>query len=308
MRSVIVGLGVQGRKRQLVLEDSLVATIDKYNSEADVDDLGKIDEESFEAIFSCVPDETKIENVYDALRLKKHILVEKPLILDELSDFKILEANSHEQNIFIQSAYNHRFEPNFVRVKNLLEGNTLGEIYSFKCFYGNGTAGLISNSEWRNTSYGVGVDLGSHVLDLLHYFFGTQTFEFSSQTWNHETACPDRAILFGHYGSISITIETTYLSWRNTFWMEIIGKEGSISVHGLCKWSQSTLERRIRKLPSGVPIFERFIEPEGDPTWRLEVSEFFGSILNGNQTDLSRDMLIQEILEKSRLLDKVSKK
>lgn len=307
MRTVVVGLGVQGRKRKLVLDDSLVATIDKYNSEADVDDLSKIDKDSFEVIFSCVPDGYKIENINEALRLNKHILVEKPLLFENLSDFKSLEVKSNEQKIFIQSAYNHRFEPNFIRVKNLLEVGSLGEIYSFKCFYGNGTAGLISNSEWRDTSFGVGVDLGSHVLDLLHFFFGTQTFEFSSQIWNHETTCPDRAILIGDYGSISVTIETTYLSWKNTFWMEIIGKEGSISVHGLCKWSQSTLERRIRKLPSGVPVFERFIEPEGDPTWRQEVNEFFRSIGNGDQTDLSRDALIQEILEKSGLLDKVSK-
>ena len=306
MKSIIIGLGVQGQKRKSVLGDCLVATVDKYNSDADADHLADVDPVTFDVIFSCVPDESKIETINDALRLKKHLLVEKPLILKNLSDFEILEKNLNNASIFLQTAYNHRFEPNLVLAKYMLDKELLGEIYSFRCFYGNGTSGLIGNSEWRNSSHGAGVDLGSHVLDLMHFMFGTQPYQLSSRTWSHETKCPDRAILFGRYGHISVSIETTYLSWQNTFQMEIIGKQGSIFVDGLCKWSQSVLERRVRVLPAGVPTVVREIEPRGDPTWGLEVSNFFSSIESQKQTDLARDRLIQEMLENSGLLNEVA--
>ena len=39
-------------------------------------------------------------------------------------------------------AYNHRFEPHFMRLK-LIDANKLGKIYSCRMFYGNGTARLV---------------------------------------------------------------------------------------------------------------------------------------------------------------------
>jgi len=302
MRSIIIGLGIQGLKRKLILGNELVATIDPINVDADANNLTQIDPNSYDVIFSCVPDKFKLQTIYDAIKLKKSCLVEKPLLMKKTSDFDVLENLSNEESIYLQTAYNHRFEPNIIRTSELLQDDFLGEIYSFRCFYGNGTAALISKSDWRDSSFGVGVDLGSHVLDLIIFFFGKKKYDLVSQTWNHETNCPDRAVILGEYGNISITVETTYLSWKNTFLMEIIGEKGSIIVEGLCKWSQSTLEKRSRILPSGAPTIQKVVEPQGDPTWKLEINDFLDSVKDDCLTDLARDKIIQEMLEKSGLI------
>ena len=69
-------------------------------------------------------------------------------------------------------AYNHRFEPHFVRMRDLIASGVLGRIYRCRMFYGNGTARLVRNSDWRDQGAGVLDDLGSHVLDTARFWFG----------------------------------------------------------------------------------------------------------------------------------------
>jgi scyllo-inositol 2-dehydrogenase (NADP+) len=57
-------------------------------------------------------------------------------------------------------------------VKKIIESGKLGNIYSIKMFYGNGTARLVKNSKWRDKGYGVLPDLGSHLLDTINFWLG----------------------------------------------------------------------------------------------------------------------------------------
>ena len=54
----------------------------------------------------------------------------------------------------------------------MIQSNKLGKIYSCRLFYGNGTAKLVKESEWRDKGIGVLADLGSHLLDICNYWFG----------------------------------------------------------------------------------------------------------------------------------------
>ena len=52
-------------------------------------------------------------------------------------------------------------------MRELIVSGELGEIYSCRMFYGNGTARLVRESDWRDQGAGVLPDLGSHLLDTL---------------------------------------------------------------------------------------------------------------------------------------------
>ena len=41
------------------------------------------------------------------------------------------------------TAYNHRFEPHFVRMREVIASGELGALYHCRMFYGNGTARLV---------------------------------------------------------------------------------------------------------------------------------------------------------------------
>ena len=83
-----------------------------------------------------------------------------------------LQRDARAKGVVLYIAYNHRFEPHFVRMRDLVKSGTLGRIYRCRMFYGNGTARLVRNSAWRDHGAGVLADLGSHLLDTARFWFG----------------------------------------------------------------------------------------------------------------------------------------
>ena len=96
--------------------------------------------------------------------------MEKPLNFKNNNIYKKLEKLFKKNNLVIYTAYNHRFEPHFIKMKDLIKSNKLGKIYSIRLYYGNGTSQLVKNSSWRDQSPGVLSDLGSHVFDVLDFW------------------------------------------------------------------------------------------------------------------------------------------
>jgi len=166
MRVVVVGLGIQGKKRISVAKNDVVATVDSANSEADYQDLSQVPLELYDAAILCVPDSPKFDLVEYLIQNQKHVLVEKPLWVHSSKNISRLEDLAVKNSVRIQVAYNHRFEPNIIRLREIIKKNELGDLYSVSIYYGNGTARLVRDSPWRDEGQGVLLDLGSHLLDM----------------------------------------------------------------------------------------------------------------------------------------------
>ena len=105
MNVLIVGNGVQGKKRGKLLKKNLYLSIDKKDKK-----ISFIDNDKFDTVFLCVPEKAKEKLIVKYLNLNKNILVEKPLKLNsEKSYKKILTIIKKKKILYI--AYNHRFEP-----------------------------------------------------------------------------------------------------------------------------------------------------------------------------------------------------
>ena len=61
MRAIVVGLGVQGKKRRRFAGPDFVATVDPFNRDADYKLLPDVPLETYDAALCCVPDEPKFE-------------------------------------------------------------------------------------------------------------------------------------------------------------------------------------------------------------------------------------------------------
>jgi len=274
MRVVVIGLGVQGKKRQAVAGEECVLTVDPQNSAADTDDLAKVPPESYDAALVCTPDAAKPDLLRFLLSSGKHVLVEKPLIHDDETVLTDLQETARARNVVCYTAYNHRFEPHFVRMKTCLEEGRLGTIYSVRLFYGNGTARLVRDSDWRDRGNGVLNDLGSHLLDTILFWFGDPGEAFTVTSCRRfENRAPDHVTLRSD-GHMLIQLEASLLSWRNDFSADIYGDQGSAHISSLCKWGPSSFVLRNRILPSGRP--EETVETltKTDTTWALEYDHF----------------------------------
>jgi len=274
MRVVIVGLGTQGRKRRAIAGPDAVASVDPFNREADYRSLTDVPIGDYDAALVCTPDDPKLELLTYLSENGKHVLVEKPLLARETAVLERLAERARSRRAICYTAYNHRFEPHFIRMREVLDSGILGRIYLCRMFYGNGTARDVRNSPWRDRGAGVLPDLGSHLLDTALFWFGQIDAEFAVWSADRFENLAYDHLIFGARGAPVLKMEITLVSWRNHFTADVYGEHGSAHIESLCKWGPSTFVRRTRVLPSGRPPEEAITLVQPDPTWAAEYEHF----------------------------------
>jgi scyllo-inositol 2-dehydrogenase (NADP+) len=305
MRVVVAGLGVQGHKRRRFAGSDYVASVDPVNPEADFRRLSEIPVDRYDAVLACIPDEPKQELLSYCVDHSKHVLVEKPLWVDREGDLLELERKAREKGVVIYTAYNHRFEPHYARMRSLIASGELGRVYNCRMFYGNGTARLVRESGWRDKGAGVLPDLGSHLLDTCRFWFGDIAESFAvTAASKFENLAPDHVVIVSERQAPRIELEMTLLMWRNHFTCDILAEKGTAHITSLCKWGPSSFIRRTRVLPSGRPPETIETLTQDDPTWAAEYAHFRSLCANSTPTDLSNDRWLHRVL--SRLGDEAT--
>lgn len=295
MRSLVVGLGVQGKKRKAGAGVEFAASVDPVNRQADYAAVEDVPLESFDAALVCTPDQVKLELLEYFLSHDKHVLVEKPLLAADGAQIRRLIDIARDKKVACYTAYNHRFEPHVARLKAVLDSGVLGKVYLVKLFYGNGTARDVRDSAWRDHGAGVLPDLGSHLLDMALFWFGQPAAPFEPWSFNcFENRSFDH-VFFGANGEPALQLEMTLLSWRNTFTADVFAENGSAHIHSLCKWGPSAFTLRTRVLPSGKPDQESQVLECPDPTWQTEYN-YFKELCKTGETNLDNDLWINTTL------------
>jgi scyllo-inositol 2-dehydrogenase (NADP+) len=294
---IVVGLGVQGHKRREFAGRDLLAAVDPVNQEAEYRAIEDVPLDRYEAALVCIPDEPKVDVLTYLLSNGKHVLVEKPLWAIDERAIERLETLARSKHVVCYTAYNHRFEPHFVRMKQLVDSRELGRIFRCRMFYGNGTARLVRDSAWRDQGAGVLPDLGSHLLDTARFWFGDVGADFSIISSDcFENRSPDHVVVGSRRTEPRLELEMTLLSWRNHFTCDVFAEKGSAHIRSLCKWGPASFIRRTRVLPSGRPPEQTVTLVDADPTWRLEYTHFRSLCIAGAKTDLSTDLWLNRLL------------
>ncbi|MDP4025867.1 Gfo/Idh/MocA family oxidoreductase [Methylobacterium sp. NEAU 140] len=297
MKVIVVGLGVQGHKRRRFAGPDYVTCVDPVHPEADYRSVVDVPLDRYDAALCCIPDEPKYEILCHLLRHGKHVLVEKPLWTNGLDRLRDLQDLARETGAVCYTAYNHRFEPHFVRMRDLIATGELGRVYSVRLFYGNGTARLVRDSAWRDEGAGVLPDLGSHLLDTCRFWLGDDLGSFTVVSANRfENRAPDHVVIANRSERLRVELEMTLLSWRNHFTCDVFAEKGSAHIESLCKWGPSTFTRRTRILPSGYPPEERVTLVQEDPTWAAEYAHFKALCAGRAEADLAGDVWLQATL------------
>ncbi len=296
MKAVVVGLGIQGRKRLAVAGAEGIGAVDPVAPGASWKRIEDVPLGDYDAALVCTPDEPKVALLTYLLSNGKHVLVEKPLVAAADADLQALKALVARTGTVCYTAYNHRFEPHLATVKRYLEEDRIGRVYHCRMFYGNGTARDVRNSPWRDKGLGVIPDLASHMLDLVLFWFGQPVG--TPQVWTvqkHENAAYDYFLIGFPEASPVLKLEGTLLSWRNTFGLDLFGERGSVHVTGLCKWGPTSLVVRGRVLPSGKPDEEVSTLEQKDPTWAIEY-DYFRDLCRRGGSNIDNDIWINGVL------------
>jgi scyllo-inositol 2-dehydrogenase (NADP+) len=306
MRCIVVGYGVQGKKRLAVAAAEAAGVVDPIWTGAQWKDVREVPVDLYDAAVVCTPDEPKMEILSHLAGHGKHALTEKPLHAGSDAELAALEQTARDTGALLVTAYNHRFEPHYVGMRDLIASGELGKIYRCRMFYGNGTARLVRESAWRDQGAGVLPDLGSHLLDTLNFWFGDLADDFRVISASRfENRAADHVVIGSEASNPKIELEMTLVSWRNHFTCDVFAEKGSAHIESLCKWGPSKFTRRTRMLPSGRPPEETITLVQDDPTWALEYGAFNTLVAEGARTDLSKDRWLLRTL--GRLSDEVIK-
>lgn len=301
--AIIIGSGTQGIKRLKYVKKyfNFKGYVDPLSNLAKYKNIKEVPTKIYDVAFLCLPDNSKKDVIDFLVKEKKHMLVEKPLILSS-KEYHHIEDQANKNNLYIYTAYNHRFEQHIINLKRLLQKKKLGKIYTIDIFYGNGTAKLVKKSNWKNKGDGVISDLGSHLLDIISFLFPKKKINYKITYKNkYETKSFDHAAIFSEKKNnkdINIFLEMSYLSWKNTFELNCIGEKGSAHINSLCKWGPSYFTIRKRKLPSGYPKEKVKKIISKDITWDKETKFFLSQINKKIKTNFSNDKSISIQIKK----------
>jgi scyllo-inositol 2-dehydrogenase (NADP+) len=271
MRYLLVGLGNLGAKRRAVLGERCVATVDPFNAEADFRQPEECPADHYDAAILAMPNDVKIRLMEFFRSRGKHVPG------GEATDPRRRECRTAgprrtRGRAIWYTSYNFRFEPNVLALKRHLEAGTIGRLYRARMFYGNGTAGKIAGT-WRDSPLGILEDMASHLIDLAGFVFGRFGSEF--HVWERrgsELKGFDHCLL--PTADRAVTIECSFLSWRNRSRIEALGEEGALEMNGLTKWGKSELAIVRRRRPGGIPDERREVAHGPDPTWAADIRHF----------------------------------
>lgn len=287
MRYLIVGYGNIGHKRTAVLEKKRVTTVDNNPQvKADFTDYRKVPLDIFDTAVLTIPQQLKYELTEFFLGRGKHVLVEKPLIITKKQG-KHLEILAKKNNVVWYTSYSHRFEPNIVKIKELLEKNFLGPLYHARFVYSFGNIKERFGT-WRETEFGVLEEIAPHQIDFIFNFFN-----YRGQDFKTLIARKIESDIFDHWVFSTVDdkvfIECSAVTWKNVFSIDIYGQRGSIHMNGLRKWGGSELILRRRVLPSGVPLEKKTFDSGSDVTWKKDFG-YFEEVVRTKTTSLEGDL------------------
>ncbi|MBI4039359.1 Gfo/Idh/MocA family oxidoreductase [Candidatus Daviesbacteria bacterium] len=296
MKYIIVGFGNIGHKRQAILGPRCIATVDPDpRTKADFADSSQVPRSLIDecrAVIVAVPRQPKLELVEYWLLRSKHVLVEKPVVITK-TQAKRLQSIARKNKVIWYTAYNHRFEPNIARIKKLLAKKTIGKLYHGQIAYGFGNVKELKKT-WRETGYGVLDEVGCHLVDFAHWFYGYRAEDFRGERFGSNELSVWDYCTFGTTDG-KLIAEASWVTWKNSFSIEFFGSLGSIHLSGLCKWGTSRLTIRTRIFPAGVPIEKIFVEKGPDQTWTKDL-KYFENQVRQNKTTYDNDLVTSQAL------------
>ncbi len=292
----IVGCGLIGRRRATTLPaGSLKQVFDIQRDRAlevarlhpncvpvtNLDDL--LHNESVHAVIVSTANHALAPITLAAVRAGKHVLVEKPggIASAQLAE---IESAAATTGSLVRIGYNHRFHPAFLKIRELMRTETLGEIMFLRARYGHG--GRVGyEREWRAdpklSGGGELIDQGVHLVDLAEMFLGQFTqVEGHAVTAFWNMPVDDNAFLSLRTAEGKTAwLHVSCTEWKNLFSFEIYFRHAKLQVDGL--GGSYGVERLTyyRMLPEmGPPETVIYEFPRGDESWAFELNEFLEDI------------------------------
>ena len=274
----IIGFGNIGKKRYQALSKiknkniKIKYIVDKYKPKKIAKNIRyynnwkKILNKEIDLVIICTP--SKISKlIVNRICDKFNIIVEKPLS-ENLNEIKKFIKKSNKNRKMLKVGYNLRYDDGLIKAKNLLTKELIGKIYYIKISYANGAAKTNSNK------VGSLLDMGTHSINLLIWLTENTNFKVvKSIAQKNEflnKSKDDNGFILLKSKNIHSFIHHGFCTWKNQFYLEIVGSKGLIQVNSLSKWKNQKVILGLRKYPDGIPKIKEW-QFRKDNSWKNEL-------------------------------------
>ena len=192
--------------------------------------------EEFDAAIICSPTSMHIEQSLKLAKLKKHLLIEKPLD-SKLNGSEELLKISQLNKLTIMIAYIFRFSPAIKFIKKKLKENAIGKILYFRGEFSEYLPDWHPYEDYR-TFYMASKEQGGgsildqcHIMDLAHHLIGefSSVMAINTKVSNLEIKADDISeLIVKHKNGVISSIHTDIFGRAHKKSIEIKGEHGNI--------------------------------------------------------------------------------
>lgn len=131
---------------------------------------------SISTVDICAPHHLHYPIAIDALNAGKHVICEKPIALN-LEQADAMIAAAHHAGLKLLITLNQRFLPIHTKVKEFLDTGRLGKVFLANAYITGNVMPEMNNENhwkgsWNESGGGALFDTGTHIIDLMLYWFG----------------------------------------------------------------------------------------------------------------------------------------
>ena len=246
---------------------------------ATADPLEAIHDPAVDAVVIVTPTNTHASLIEAALRAGKAVWSEKPIALD-LAETNRIVVLWRETGIPVQLGFMRRFDPGYVRAKELIESGELGRIEQFRAYSRDTYPPPV---EFIRSSGGSFLDMSVHDFDLARFLVG-EVEEVSA--WGSVLADErfaegddiDTAVTMLRFrnGALGVVEMSRHSAWGYDIRTEVAGALGKVVVEAPRK-TQLTYSRQFGFEGDHYENFpDRF-----EVAFRLELEAFFRTLSEG---------------------------
>lgn len=210
-----------------------------------------------DAVLVATSHDALYECALAAIQAHKHVLVEKPIGMDETEAAQLEDAVA-QTGVCFMSGYSFRFFPALQKVYELLRAGAVGEVHT--AYGAIGTAPLLSG--WISspaTGGGALLYVGSHLVDELLWLMGDAPVEVAATIRYRPDTHADDTTTFALQLAQGAVVQGMVTQAVDTFLntLEFYGHGGMISLRSVI--FNATVELTQYKSPAGVqPVLMRF--------------------------------------------------
>lgn len=297
----VIGLGVMGKRRAKTITEShnanlkWVYDIDKnlaermaseYRCKCTPDMKDILQDNTIDVIVVSVPNKHHASIAIPALEHGKHVLCEKPMAISPDEAHRMVQvAKTH--NVFLKVGSNHRYFPNVIKAKELINSGIIGRPVVFRGWIGHD--GSKFGSEWFKNYDIVGggtlLDNGCHIIDIARMLLGEvkQCFAETDNLIKKDIKPAEdyASVVYRTAQGGIISLNCSWFEWYGYLYFEVFGDKGFVIV-------DARYGNRLSwglKGEDSLQIFDFTNKPQ--QSYGIELERFIESIRSGLEPEPS---------------------